>query len=1041
MPSIKSILRAISCTFMMILVIPAKLFAADWYVSPSGQDWYSGDSQANPFKNISKGIQVAQAGDTIFVMDGTYRNSNFNYSKILGTNPNYLNNNNVVTINKSGNAVDGPITLRNLPGHSPVIEFDGAGGIKLNADVDYIVIEGFEVIGPAQYISYEQAIANRDSAYNNGDPDNGTNYNYFSGRGIYGFGPHNNIVIRNNVVHDTAGSGIRLNDADRSTIEFNRVYNATWWTHSASSAIVFAEAIAEAGDNGSEIKMVMRGNVVYDSWNRIPFYSRTSVPNGNGPGGDYGTYAQNTVIDGQGLYVTRSDPSYAGTFLFENNIVFNCGKNGIHFDHSDSAHGIIRNNTLYHNGSHNIIQLQEHGQLLHNGPNKVAGINSRNTASVKVTNNIVVTRDDQYTAIGLYNIPDTIVKNNLFVNGSLVGTTPLDPTNMLNIDPQFINPSTDYLTADFNLALSSPLRNAGHLVYAATKDFNDVFRPLGIAASTFESHTSGWDSFGDASTQISVATGIAGSNSLFVNNRTAAWHGAKFDLTGLSLVDGQQYNFVVNAKLATATPGTVQLSMKVGESFSNLTNALSANNNDWTELSGSFTYSENDPVHVYVKGPTDLSSYYIDNAVISIPGSNPINFDDLVELGVFEYRILVDTDSDSIEDQQDNCPNIANQDQTDTDGDGVGDVCDDDAEGDGVIDLDFVLIPDDKNNDGVINNQDNVFGQNQFLISNSTGNYTLTITATDTNGAPAKLSRQAAADGKIYGLGVKPDGNSNTDRKINVGETVVFSVSDSNGPVNASNFSFVTSDVFTMNENEFADLVIDGNTYNVKGGPQGAVINGSSNVANGSSSWSTVSSSSFSLTPTTGDFRLIGVSLDINTTSSEDSDGDGILDYVDNCPSVANGPGESNQSDIDGDQLGDVCDDDIDGDGVLNVSDAFPNDGSESADSDSDLIGDNSDNCLNDSNNNQSDIDSDGVGDVCDDDTDGDGVSNALELSLGFNPNDPSDGSAAALAVLEAINENDEVVIVPMIGMFGYFALGLSLLGLGYFRSRQRYIR
>ena len=78
-----------------------------------------------------------------------------------------------------------------------------------------------------------------------------------------------------------------------------------------------------------------------------------------------------------------------------------------------------------------------------------------------------------------------------------------------------------------------------------------------------------------------------------------------------------------------------------------------------------------------------------------------------------------------------------------------------------------------------------------------------------------------------------------------------------------------------------------------------------------------------SLTPTTGDFRLIGVSLDINTTSSEDSDGDGILDYVDNCPSVANGPGESNQSDIDGDQLGDVCDDDIDGDGVLNVSDAF----------------------------------------------------------------------------------------------------------------------
>ena len=54
MPSIKSILRAISCTFLMVLVIPAKLFAADWYVSPSGQDWYSGDSQANLLKTYLK---------------------------------------------------------------------------------------------------------------------------------------------------------------------------------------------------------------------------------------------------------------------------------------------------------------------------------------------------------------------------------------------------------------------------------------------------------------------------------------------------------------------------------------------------------------------------------------------------------------------------------------------------------------------------------------------------------------------------------------------------------------------------------------------------------------------------------------------------------------------------------------------------------------------------------------------------------------------------------------------------------------------------
>ena len=71
-------LRKIGISLALGFVMINSVIAADWYVSPSGQNWYSGN-QAQPFQTISKAIQEAQSGDTIYVMDGTYRNSNYNF--------------------------------------------------------------------------------------------------------------------------------------------------------------------------------------------------------------------------------------------------------------------------------------------------------------------------------------------------------------------------------------------------------------------------------------------------------------------------------------------------------------------------------------------------------------------------------------------------------------------------------------------------------------------------------------------------------------------------------------------------------------------------------------------------------------------------------------------------------------------------------------------------------------------------------------------------------------------------------------------------
>ncbi len=117
-----------------------------------------------------------------------------------------------------------------------------------------------------------------------------------------------------------------------------------------------------------------------------------------------------------------------------------------------------------------------------------------------------------------------------------------------------------------------------------------------------------------------------------------------------------------------------------------------------------------------------------------------------------------------------------------------------------------------------------------------------------------------------------------------------------------------------------------------------------------------------------------------------DSDGDGVRDRVDNCPSVAN----PDQADGDRDGTGDACEDvqDADGDGVPDADDNCPTvsnpgqedldgDGSGDAcdpDDDGDGVDDADDNCPRVANPDQADLDGDGSGDACDPDDDGDGV-------------------------------------------------------------------
>jgi uncharacterized delta-60 repeat protein len=70
-----------------------------------------------------------------------------------------------------------------------------------------------------------------------------------------------------------------------------------------------------------------------------------------------------------------------------------------------------------------------------------------------------------------------------------------------------------------------------------------------------------------------------------------------------------------------------------------------------------------------------------------------------------------------------------------------------------------------------------------------------------------------------------------------------------------------------------------------------------------------------------------------------DIDDDGVLDYLDNCPSAKN----ADQLDTDADGQGNACDNDDDNDGIPDNKDSFPLEANETNDNDGDGIGDNAD--------------------------------------------------------------------------------------------------
>jgi hypothetical protein len=293
--------------------------ATTYYVATNGNDSNPG-TEAQPFRTIQKGVDRAQAGETVYVRGGTYHEE--------------------VKVNNSG-AENRPIIIAAYPNERPVI--DGEYTLPENTPVDCN-----NNVNPPRCFVWEPLVQIK------------ANYIRFSGfellrsqgRGIVVSRNANTAIhhidIDNCLIHDVRHGPISIQNASYVTVDRCVVYHGTDYVANNQDATNFNRPNSVTAVGADHI--TVRNSTVYANW---------GVGIGANTDADYFTIENNVIYDNYGMqiYIHRSQH-----VIVRNNLVYHT--NDPEFRRSgDPSSCIVINNEAAFPDSQTVADVQITGNI------------------------------------------------------------------------------------------------------------------------------------------------------------------------------------------------------------------------------------------------------------------------------------------------------------------------------------------------------------------------------------------------------------------------------------------------------------------------------------------------------------------------------------------------------------------------------------------------------------------------------------------------------------------------------------------------------